>query len=149
MFHRSQTAPSGSSPDATIVKHDEDGTITLNLANALPNYNDGSTTTNSSTTTPVASYGSDQVSLTPGMKVLIAHGVFLTLGFMVILPLGALQARLFRTIVPGKWWFGAHWILQWPVTTVLIVIGFSLGVSEVNKLQTGQLNTTHKVRGNS
>lgn len=113
--------------------------MTLNIANP-----DGDTTP--STSTPV---GNDEVSLTPSMKVFVAHGVFLTLGFMVILPLGALQARLFRTIVPGKWWFGAHWILQWPVTTVLIVIGFSLGVSEVNKLHTGQLNTTHKVRGNS
>ena len=68
---------------------------------------------------------------------------------MVILPLGALQARLLRTIVPGKWWFMAHWILQWPVTSVLIIVGFALGVNEVNHLKSGQLNSTHKVRGDA
>jgi len=152
----SKTAPSGNTPDATLVQHDDEGQLTLNLANAMPNYDDGPTTTASGsgtgavsapTATPVASYGNDNVPLTQSMKVFIAHGVFLTLAFMIILPLGALQARVFRTIVPGKWWFTAHWILQWPVSTVLIVVGFALGVSQVNRLHTGQLNSTHKKWG--
>jgi hypothetical protein len=66
---------------------------------------------------------------------------------MVILPLGALQARLFRTFVPGKWWFMAHWIMQWPVSSILIIVGFALGVNEVNHTKSGQLDSTHKKWG--
>jgi len=144
-----KTPPAGNTVDATIVQHDDEGSLVMNLANPLPNYNDGPTSSEAATptTAPVNTYGDDTIPLTSSMKIFIAHGVFLTLGFMVILPLGALQARLFRTIVPGKWWFRAHWIMQWPVTTFLITIGFALGVSEVNKLHTGQLNSTHKKWG--
>lgn len=142
-----KTAPSGNTVDATITQHDDEGELTLHLSNPLTNYDDGSTTP-SQTTGPVTSYGTeDAIILTPSMKIFIAHGVLMTVGFMIILPLGALQARFLRTIVPGKWWFGAHWLLQWPLTTILITIGFALGVSEVNKLQTGQLNSTHKKWG--
>ncbi|PVF97041.1 hypothetical protein CPB86DRAFT_707983 [Serendipita vermifera] len=151
----SKQQPDSNSPDANIVQHDDEGSLSINLANPLPDSIDGpagSQTTSganpATTSTLPSSYGnSDSYALTPSQKIFVAHGVFLTLAFMVILPLGALQARLLRTFVPGKWWFTAHWILQWPVTTVLIVIGFALGVSEVNKRGSGQLNSPHKKWG--
>jgi hypothetical protein len=152
-INRSKQQPSSNSPDADIVEHDDEGTLSMNMANPLPDSIDGpATTATTSGATPAAtsnlpsSYGnSDSFALTPSQKIFAAHGVLLTLAFMVILPLGALQARFLRTFVPGKWWFTAHWILQWPVTTLLIIIGFALGVSEVNKRGSGQLDSTHKV----
>jgi len=154
----SQTPPSGNAPDSTIVQHDDTGAFTMTLTNPLPDSIDGPTssggnsTTSTSTSTSNSNYDDNDndlvgIPLTPSQKVFVAHGVLLTLAFMVILPLGALQARLFRTIVPGKWWFMAHWILQWPVSSILIIVGFALGVNEVTKLKSGHLNDTHKKWG--
>jgi hypothetical protein len=128
----------------------------MTLTNPLPDSIDGGTSNSSNYgggTTGTSNSTSDDdddddlvaLPLTPSQKVFVAHAVLLTLAFMVILPLGALQARLFRTIVPGKWWFMAHWILQWPFSSILIIIGFALGVNEVTKLKSGHLNDTHKV----
>lgn len=150
---RCSTPPSSNSPDAIIVEHDDDGTLTMNMANPLPDSIDGPTPTGDATPPPSVTlspgYGNVNVELTRSQKIFIAHGVLLTVAFMVILPLGVLQVRLLRTFVPGKLWFGAHWILQWPVTTVLIVVGVALGVSEVSRIHAGHLNTAHKASGSS
>jgi len=145
----SKTAPSGNAPDSTIVQHDDTGTFTMTLTSSI----DGSTS-NATTSTGNSDSDSDDddngyidIPLTPSQKAFVAHGVLLTLAFMVILPLGALQARLFRTIVPGKWWFMAHWIMQWPISSTLMIVGFALGVNEVNKSQSGQFNDAHKQWG--
>lgn len=162
----SKEAPSGNTPDANIVQHDDTGLFTISLTDPLPDsidgptssgggdgYGNGGTSTRAPTPTGTSNSNSDDdlslisIPLTPSQRVFVAHGVFLTLAFMVILPLGALQARMFRTFVPGKWWFMAHWILQWPVTSVLIIVGFALGVNEVGKLKSGQFNSTHKKWG--
>lgn len=143
---RSSTSPSSNSPDATIVQHDDQGTFTMNMANPLPDSIDGPTSVTGPRPSVTLSpgYGNADVALTRTHKVFIAHAVSLAVAFMVILPLGVLQARLLRTFIPGKMWFGAHWILQWPVTTVLIVVGFALGVFEVNRIRSGHWNSTHK-----
>lgn len=43
-------------------------------------------------------------------KLIIAHAVLVSLGFLILLPLGAILARYLRTFSP-KWFFG-HWIAQ-------------------------------------
>lgn len=162
----SKETPGGNTPDASIVQHDDTGSFILSLTNPLPDSVDGPTSsgggggygggTSTRAPTPTGTSNSDSgdddvslisIPLTRSQRVFVAHGVLLTLAFMVILPLGALQARLSRTFVPGKWWFMAHWILQWPVSSVCIIVGFALAVSEVNRLQSGQLDSTHKKWG--
>lgn len=158
----SSTAPSSNSPDASIVEHDDKGTMSLNLVNQLPSFYDevgsnstttiptsgGSTSDSGSNTNSGSNSGSSNniaIPLTPSQKVLAAHGIILTIAFLIILPLGALQARLFRTIIPGKIWFGLHWILQWPVAALLMIIGLILGVVETHKLKLPDSN--HKTVG--
>jgi len=116
------------------VQHDDSGALTLNLLG-------------NSTSVDPGDDDSDLASipLTSSQKIFLAHAVFMTLAFIVILPLGVLQARLLRTFVPGTWWFTTHWILQWPFSSMLIIIGFILAVYEVDKLKTGHFNSTHKV----
>lgn len=162
----SKEIPGGNTPDASIVQHDDTGSFTLSLTNPLPDSVDGptssggggggygsGTSTRAPTSTGTSSDDDDDdvsliaVPLTPSQKVFVAHGVLLTLAFMVILPLGALQARMFRTFVPGKWWFMAHWILQWPLSSVFIIVGLALAVREVDKLQSDEQGSTHKKCG--
>jgi hypothetical protein len=127
-------------------------TLTKPLPDSIDGGTDGYGSPSTNTSTSDSNSGDEDedddfvaLPLTPSQKIFVAHGVLLTLAFMVILPLGALQARLFRTIVPGKWWFMAHWILQWPFSSILIIVGFALGVNEVSRLKSGHLNDTHKV----
>lgn len=160
-----KTAPSGSAVDTTLTEHDDNGSFTLNLSNPLPDSVEGTggsssaagTATGAPTATPSSGSSNNDdedeeallaaIPLTQSQKVFLAHGVLLTLAFMILLPIGVLQARLLRTFVPGKWWFTAHWILQWPVTGTFIIIGFALAVNEVNRIKSGQLNSTHKKWG--
>ncbi|KAG8793633.1 hypothetical protein FRC16_010874 [Serendipita sp. 398] len=143
----SSDQPSGNTPDATIVQHDDEGNFVLSLTNLQ--FTDDSSTPTTTTTPTGGSSGSSSSSspLTHYQKVFAAHGILMTLAFLVFLPFGALQARLLRTSVEGKWWFGAHWIIQWPLTAILIIVGFALAVDEVGDLRTGHLNSTHKKWG--
>jgi hypothetical protein len=108
----SQTAPSSpSDPGSSITQHDSMGTMQL----ATGNGTTGDT-------------GDDVVPLTNTQRMLVAHGIIMTLAFLLILPFGAIFVRLTRTWIPGRYWFATHWIFQWPFAGALITIGFALGV---------------------
>ncbi|KAG8835663.1 hypothetical protein FRC17_001852 [Serendipita sp. 399] len=145
----SSNQPSGNTPDADIVQHDDQGDFVLTLTNQVSPDGSGSSPTTTTTGGSNGSGGGSSASipLTHSQKVFAAHGILMTVAFLILLPFGALQARLLRTIVPGKWWFGAHWIIQWPITAVLIIVGFALAVDEVGDLRTGQFSSTHKKWG--
>jgi hypothetical protein len=49
----------------------------------------------------------------PSNKIIIAHAIFCSFGFLLILPAGALLARFFRTFSHS--WFKGHWILQFGI----------------------------------
>lgn len=49
--------------------------------------------------------------LQPFEKYIVAHAVFCSVGFLALLPTGAIVARIMRTFKPL--WFKLHWIIQW------------------------------------
>jgi uncharacterized membrane protein len=76
---------------------------------------------------------------------LVAHAIFLTLGFLVSLPAGALLARYIRTFTPK--WFTGHWIVQFLIAGPVILIGFALGVRAVAETGGEHFDDRHKRLG--
>jgi hypothetical protein len=99
----SSTNPGSASPDADIEQHSSNGVLTLSLTGSGSNSSSGSG----------SSGGSGAGPLTKTDKMLIAHAVLCGVGFLVVLPLGAILARLARTFF-GKW-FTVHWIVQFAI----------------------------------
>jgi len=78
-------------------------------------------------------------------RLIVAHAVLCTVGFLGILPLGALVGRYLRTVTTT--WLKAHWIIQFFVAGPIIVAGFALGVQSVQEAGSGHLNDRHKQCG--
>ena len=74
----------------------------------------------------------------------IAHGIICVIGFLFLLPLGALVARYFRTSTTV--WFKAHQTIQSFVAGPIIIIGFALGVAVVSDIGGSHFDSTHTVR---
>ncbi|KAI0743640.1 hypothetical protein C8Q80DRAFT_853198 [Daedaleopsis nitida] len=85
------------------------------------------------------------IPLLPFEKYIIAHAIFCVIGFLGLLPLGALLARYSRTFTPR--WFTAHWIVQFAIAGPVIIIGVSLGFHAVVLAQSGGANDVHKQWG--
>ena len=64
---------------------------------------------------PAPSVGSSSSPLQPFEQYIVAHAVFCSIGFGLLLPIGAVVARLLRTF--DALWFKLHWIIQWLVGT--------------------------------
>lgn len=127
----SQTAPSTpSNPGSSFVQHDDMGVMQFTLS------------TNGTT----GSGSSDDLPLTSAQMTLLIHAIFMTTGFLFVLPFGAIFVRLSRTWIPGRIWFATHWIFQWPLAGALITVGFALGVSAVQQAGKVHFSTDHKVR---
>ena len=58
------------------------------------------------------------IPLFPFEKYIIAHAIFCVIGFLGLLPLGALVARYTRTFTPK--WYTAHWIIQFAIGTSIL-----------------------------
>jgi len=78
-------------------------------------------------------------------KTVLAHGVLLTLGFIVVLPVSVLTSRWARTFTPV--WFKVHWILNWPVALPMILLGWLLGPIAVNQHDGAHFSDPHKMWG--
>ena len=94
------TAPSSSSADATLQQHLDSGTFQLDLTKTI-------TSTSNSTT---VSSGSSGIPLQLYQKLIVAHAILCVVGFLAVLPAGALLARYLRTTSPM--WFKGHAIIQ-------------------------------------
>jgi len=64
----------------------------------------------------------------PSRNRLIAHATTASVGFLILLPIGAIVAR-YRTVNP--FWFKIHYFIQL-VSTALIIAGFATGVNYNN-----------------
>ncbi|OBZ70770.1 hypothetical protein A0H81_09411 [Grifola frondosa] len=64
------------------------------------------------------------------------------IGFLGLLPLGALTARYARTFTPT--WFRAHSIIQIGIAGPVIITGVALGITAVNKALSGPVADVHK-----
>ncbi|KAM5533724.1 hypothetical protein V8D89_012597 [Ganoderma adspersum] len=82
------------------------------------------------------------IPLLPFEKFIIAHAVLCVIGFLGLLPLGALVARYTRTFSPN--WFKAHWIIQFAVAGPVIIVGVSMGIHAVVLAVSGPVNDVHK-----
>ncbi|KAG5636523.1 hypothetical protein H0H81_007749 [Sphagnurus paluster] len=101
-------APGSSAVDATLREHSDYGTLMLNLG---------------------GSNASDNVPLSTYERLIIAHAFFMVVGFLLLLPAGALVARYFRTFTPT--WFKSHWIIQFLISGPIILTGIALGFASV------------------
>lgn len=60
------------------------------------------------------------IPLLPFEKFIIAHAVLMVIGFLGLLPLGAIVARCTRTWSPN--WFKAHWIIQFALGASSLIL---------------------------
>ncbi|KAL0563809.1 hypothetical protein V5O48_018254 [Marasmius crinis-equi] len=114
--------PGSSRFDADFEEHDDEGTVRLNLAGIATKD------------IPLASYE----------KLFIGHAILCVIGFLVLLPAGALLARYYRTFTNA--WFRAHWIVQATGGTIIIV-GVALGMQGVTDLGSVHFGGVHKALG--
>jgi len=106
----------------------------------------GNGTTGSGDTGDTGDSEDEVVPLTNAQRMLAAHGIIMTMAFLIILPLGAIFVRLTRTWIPGRIWFATHWVFQWPLAGALIAVGFGLGVYVVQQAGKPHFSSDHKVR---
>ena len=112
------TNPGSDAVDAQLVQHILSGTLTLDLTKPLSSSTMNGTTSGSNGTAsipesgqgPSATSGHISIPLMAYEKLIIAHAFFCSIGFLVMLPIGAISARYLRTFT-GKW-FKIHWIAQ-------------------------------------
>ncbi|KAI5124526.1 hypothetical protein M0805_003050 [Coniferiporia weirii] len=157
--------PNSTSPNATLLIHAAAGAFTLNLTNmidpdSVPSFQNQNSSdivfspsssvasSSSITTSPQptgGSGGSDVISFASFERIAISHAVLSVLGFLVILPAGALIARWCRTYMTN--WFYYHWIIQVVFSIPAVVTGWSLGPLAVAAQGTRHGNDVHKVIG--
>ncbi|ESK85904.1 hypothetical protein Moror_2327 [Moniliophthora roreri MCA 2997] len=77
--------------------------------------------------------------------IVIGHGTLITIGFLVLLPLGSLVARWTRTISPK--WFKIHRISNFYVGLPVILIGWILGPIAVFDAQASHFLDAHQICG--
>ncbi|KAG6842071.1 hypothetical protein C0991_002725 [Blastosporella zonata] len=139
-------SPGSSDPGANLIQHYEFKTVLLDLTKG----NTVSTTSGSSAAAPTKTSSgghgtnpSDDIPLLPYQRMIVAHGIFCTVGFLLFLPGGALLARYLRVFTPT--WFVGHSIAQFFLAGPAIVAGIALGVQAVSKSNAMHLNDHHKI----
>ncbi|KZP34221.1 CBD9-like protein [Athelia psychrophila] len=130
------TAPSSSAQDATLQQHVGFGPLTLDLTKPL-----SSNSTSSSSSSSASS--SSAIPLTSTQRIILAHGILCAVGFLFILPAGALLARYMRTF-SNKWFMG-HAVMQFILSGPVILVGVSLGFA--SSAQLGGQSDMHKRYG--
>ncbi|KAF9553565.1 hypothetical protein CPC08DRAFT_822235 [Agrocybe pediades] len=73
------------------------------------------------------------------------HAILCTIGFLILLPIGALIARYSRTL--RYKWFWAHWIFQLVIAGPVLLAGWSDGYKTTSILETGHFKDPHQKMG--
>lgn len=102
------TNPEDKAEDATLVQHLESGPISIDMSQVVAESDVAHLA--SPATDPNSTSGTVDVPLVPYQKMIIAHGLLCTIGFLIMLPAGALLARYSRTFTNA--WFLGHWVFQ-------------------------------------
>jgi hypothetical protein len=154
----STTRPPSGAVDASLTQHVDQGSFSIDLTKA---YTSSNPTGNIPTTPPGGSGpayrppsatntagGLDLPafqlpSLQPYQRLLVVHAVLCSLGFLLVLPVGALVARWSRTF--NSHWFKAHWITQLIVGGSIITAGWGLAIAAVVQKNGVHFDDTHKV----
>ena len=87
------------------MQHLESGPTTLDMSTPV-----SGSTTSDPVSDPNAKTGDTSTPLLPYQKMIVAHAVLCTIGFLILLPSGALLARYTRTFTNA--WFRGHWVFQ-------------------------------------
>ncbi|KAF8921488.1 hypothetical protein CPB85DRAFT_1428468 [Mucidula mucida] len=127
----SKTRPDSDDPEATILGHYVAGFLNLNSSDttAEPMY------------MPTAS----KAAAAAHKRIVIAHGALLSIGFMIVLPAGALIARFARSFTTR--WFMVHYYLNYIVALPIIVVGWVLGPVAVIDAQASHFMDAHQICG--
>ncbi|KAF9267010.1 CBD9-like protein [Marasmius fiardii PR-910] len=133
----SSTNPGSSDPSASIVKHTGQGVTALDLSKTL--------TAGSNSTSGANTSAAPNIPFVPYQKIIVAHAFICGAAFLFFLPGGAMSARLLRTF--SNSWFKLHWIHQWVLAGITIVVGVILGIASVAEAQATHLDSTHKIWG--
>ena len=136
--------PMSDDPDTNLMIHGDSGNFTLNLTNTLntdelPASQALGTAGSASSSIP----SEDDIPFAPFEKMIIVHGVFTIVGFLIVLPFGALIARWGRTFTDN--WFYYHWTTQVVLSIPVIVVGWALGPLAVATQGTSHADDAHKV----
>jgi len=137
----SDVRPSSAEPDAQLTEHVDQGRLTLDLTKTtiLDGGNEeGADASDSSS-------GAAGGPLTSGEKVLLAHAIVATIGFLLVLPIGALIPRYLRTFTTG--WLKFHWTVQFLLGGLTVIIGVVLGIVGVSKTDGSHMSGTHHRAG--
>lgn len=84
-------------------------------------------------------------ALLPYQKMLMAHAILCSIGFLVILPTGVLIARWGRLTTDS--WFKFHWIFQAVLAIPVIATGWFLAVAGIIEKEGTHFDDSHKIVG--
>ncbi|KAF9043771.1 hypothetical protein BDZ89DRAFT_1059221 [Hymenopellis radicata] len=128
--------PGSSNSDADFTQHLDAGSLQLNLAGTVDTSSSGSTGSSAASgDPPLRSYE----------RLIVAHGIVCTVGFLLLLPFGSLLARYLRTFTPT--WYTGHWISQFALAGPVIITGVALGIASVANAGAVHLDDDHKKWG--
>ncbi|CEH18086.1 Predicted membrane protein, contains DoH and Cytochrome b-561/ferric reductase transmembrane domains [Ceraceosorus bombacis] len=142
-------APASADSAATIRYHDSRGFFTLDLTKEYTGAapaglagGQGASTGDGGAGT--AGYGPAQRDLSnKTTQIWFAHMMFMVLGWMLLVPLGAFIGRFGRTMFK---WFPYHSAVQ-SLAVVFVIIGFALGVYNYRQRGTPQWTLLHHKLG--
>jgi hypothetical protein len=146
--------PDDNDPSANLLQHLESGSFVLDLSKEiddddLPTQSGSQTVfnpTQTGTPSPTGRPGDDEdggTSLETFEKLIIGHAVMTVVGFLIVLPFGALVARWGRTFTDK--WFKYHWRTQVAVSIPIVMIGWTLGPLSIADQGGVHVDTAHKV----
>lgn len=152
------TRPPSAAADASLTQHVASGAISLNLTREYS----GGTLGGAVPTSPPGSGGTylppfptqtsgsglpefELPALLPYQKALMAHAILSGIGFLIVLPTGALIGRWARTFTTS--WFKAHWIVQAGLGIPIVFTGWFMAVVGIIKKEGRHFDDTHKVVG--
>ncbi|KAJ7632424.1 hypothetical protein FB45DRAFT_502792 [Roridomyces roridus] len=129
-----------SDPSAQLTSHYVAGTVNMKLDKVLP----GSTSP-SKPKLEIQEPAEDMFDPLPRVQKLIWHGIFLSVGFLVLLPAGSLVARWSRTFTPR--WFKLHRLINFGIALPVISCGFILAPLAVLNRQGSHFADAHQICG--
>ncbi|KIK59658.1 hypothetical protein GYMLUDRAFT_244883 [Collybiopsis luxurians FD-317 M1] len=136
--------PASSDPYTSIYGHYAAGSLKLNLEKdleeAVPNQ-----PAETSVPPDAEAVTEEQIPYSTHERIVLAHGVLLSFGMLVLLPAGSLVARWTRTF--SAKWFKAHKILNYFIALPVIVIGWLLGPYAVFDAQANHFMDAHQICG--
>lgn len=78
-------------------------------------------------------------------RIIVAHGVIASMGFLLLLPAGSIGARWGRTLTPK--WFKIHQTINMSIALPVITLGWLLGPIAVIDHEAAHLFDAHQITG--